>query len=386
MKKVLFDLAALHTGLLGSVHGGGVYAEVVFKRLLEMSSSKSVDVFYFSHKQIDSQILDICKKHNVIEHKITKIENIQPLINSGDYHTLYSALPYELYSNIDTRNIRFVYTIHGLRELEVPYSSQQWRYSLNWKRIVEWLWGMLLTKHFLNATTKRLEKLFSKPNSVIITISNHSKYSILNFFSNQVRAEQLKVFYSPLIDIHKDISEPQSSNSDQYFLLVNGNRWIKNNYRALNALLKFYSLHPQCKVKTLVLGMPSPPAKFSRDSRFIFKGYVSRIELDEAYQNAFAFIYPTLNEGFGYPPLEAMRLNTPVLSSSVSAIPEICGNAVLYFNPFDENEIVNRIAEIYFDDSTREILLKRGKSRYQNIAEKQNLMLDDLCSLILSNS
>jgi glycosyltransferase involved in cell wall biosynthesis len=383
-KKVLFDLAATHTGALGSMHGGGVYAEVVFEKLASLVEQNTLEVFYFAHKKIAPNILALCEKHGIVEHKINKRSDIQTLVDTGKYHTLYSALPYENFANTDTQKIRFLYTIHGLRELEVPYSTQQWRYSLHWKRIAEWLFAICFTQLYLKRTRNRFRKLLQKPNSQIVTISAHSKYSILQQFGDIVSANDLTKLYSPLLDGKGKAQFLKTDPNDfQYFLLINGNRWIKNSYRALKALQRFYSSNPACEVKTLVLGLDKPPKEFADDDHFIFKGYVSREELESAFATAYAFIYPTLNEGFGYPPLEAMKHGTPVLASAVSAIPEVCGDAVLYFNPYDESEIAIRIAEIYFDKNRRNDLIAKGHKRFEEITKSQSDMLVTLCHMIM---
>ncbi|MBU2877829.1 glycosyltransferase [Aliiglaciecola lipolytica] len=385
--KILFDLAATHPGALGSMHGGGVYAEVVFEKLASLVEQNTLDVFYFAHKKIAPNILALCQQYGIVEHKINTRSDIQTLIDTGKYHTLYSALPYENFTETDTQNIRFLYTIHGLRELEAPYSVQQWRYSLHWKRIVEWLFAMCFTQLYLKRTKNRFKELLQKPNSQIITISEHSKYSILQQFGDIVSAEDLTKLYSPLLDGKANTQTQETSqNTFKYFLLINGNRWIKNSYRALKALKCFYASNPECDVKTLVLGLDKPPTEFAHDDHFIFKGYVSRDELESAFAKAYAFIYPSLNEGFGYPPLEAMKHGTPVLASAVSAIPEVCGDAVLYFNPYNESEIANRIAEVYFDNNKRNDLIARGHRRFEEITTSQTDMLLTLCHMIMQKS
>jgi len=61
--------------------------------------------------------------------------------------------------------------------------------------------------------------------------------------------------------------------------------------------------------------------------------YIERSELLYLHKNAYAFIYPSLSEGFGHPPMESMRYGVLVAASGTSAIPEICQNAAIYFDP-----------------------------------------------------
>ena len=68
--------------------------------------------------------------------------------------------------------------------------------------------------------------------------------------------------------------------------------------------------------------------------KFHFLDYVDYATLENYFNDAFCFVYPSLNEGFGYPPIQAMKYGTPVIASAISSIPEVCQNAVCYFNPF----------------------------------------------------
>jgi glycosyltransferase involved in cell wall biosynthesis len=110
---------------------------------------------------------------------------------------------------------------------------------------------------------------------------------------------------------------------------------------------------------------------------------VDEPSLKQLYRNAYAFVYPSLNEGFGYPPLEAMHEGCPVLASATASITEICGDAVLYFNPYLINEIKMRILNVE-DKNVRENLVVKGKKREIEIRHRQNIDLENLCLYILS--
>jgi glycosyltransferase involved in cell wall biosynthesis len=74
--------------------------------------------------------------------------------------------------------------------------------------------------------------------------------------------------------------------------------------------------------------------------------YVDDRTLANLYSGASLFLYPSLYEGFGLPPLEAMACGTPVLASNSSCIPEICGSGAVFFNPFDEEELASLMEEL----------------------------------------
>ena len=93
--------------------------------------------------------------------------------------------------------------------------------------------------------------------------------------------------------------------------------------------------------------------------------YVSGSDEDLAnyYQHADFFIFPSIYEGFGVPPLEAMFFNCPVLCSNQSSLPEVVGDAALLFDPFDKKDLIEKINKITIDRGLRSKLILKGKKR-----------------------
>ena len=92
-------------------------------------------------------------------------------------------------------------------------------------------------------------------------------------------------------------------------------------------------------------------------------GYVPESTLAGLYRHAEAFVFPSLYEGFGLPPLEAMAAGTPALVSDIPVIREVCRDAALYFDPNDPADIAARITEVLTDDGLRDGLRRRGRER-----------------------
>ncbi|HGS4292626.1 TPA: glycosyltransferase, partial [Klebsiella pneumoniae] len=92
----------------------------------------------------------------------------------------------------------------------------------------------------------------------------------------------------------------------------------------------------------------------------------------------FCFIYPSLNEGYGYPPLQAMRYGTPVIASCTSSIPEVCADNVLYFDPRNISEIENRILQLSTDGELYNKLALKGSEHYKKILQSQDKDLSKL--------
>ena len=97
--------------------------------------------------------------------------------------------------------------------------------------------------------------------------------------------------------------------------------------------------------------------------RVVFTGYVAPADLPALYATATLLVYPSLCEGFGLPPLEAMACGTPVVGSNCSALPEILGEAARLVDPLDVSTLAETIRSVLGDDRLRETLRTRGLER-----------------------
>jgi glycosyltransferase involved in cell wall biosynthesis len=95
----------------------------------------------------------------------------------------------------------------------------------------------------------------------------------------------------------------------------------------------------------------------------IITGYVKDEDLSSLYSLADIFIYPSFYEGFGFPPLEAMKCGCPVIVSNTSSMPEVIGDAGLYIDPYDETSITRQINCLLQDDLLKKSLIQKGKER-----------------------
>ncbi len=99
-----------------------------------------------------------------------------------------------------------------------------------------------------------------------------------------------------------------------------------------------------------------------------FTGFVSDGELRWLYEHCEAYVFPSLSEGFGLPPLEAMAHGAPVVSSDATCLPEIYGDAAYYFNPTDVEAIAKAISDVLKKPELRKKLIKAGKARVKTFS------------------
>lgn len=92
----------------------------------------------------------------------------------------------------------------------------------------------------------------------------------------------------------------------------------------------------------------------------VFTGFIPDEELKWLYQNAEAYVLPSLSEGFGLPGLEAMAHGCPVVSSNATCLPEVYGDAAHYFDPEDTDDIATKVAHVISDENKRKDLIQKG--------------------------
>lgn len=107
--------------------------------------------------------------------------------------------------------------------------------------------------------------------------------------------------------------------------------------------------------------------------RVRFTGFVSDDELKQYYKSADALVFTSLYEGFGLPPLEAMACGCPVISSNAASLPEVCGDAALYVNPFEPNDIANKIKLLTSNQNLRKQLTAKGSERVNLFSWKKSV-------------
>ncbi len=272
--------------------------------------------------------------------------------------------------------VPFVVTIHDLILTHFPTTRattlRPWLYSLK----------NLAYRLVISVAVHRAKK--------IITVSEFTKKDLVEQF--KIAATKIAVTYEGVANLAKGRDSlfvaklDRQETLEEYhiakdFLLYVGNAYPhKNLERLLKVFSDLHGTRPDLRlvlvgkddyfytrVKNIARSLNLWQAE-NKNSPVIFAGYVPDAQLEILYQAARAYVFPSLYEGFGLPPLEAMAKNCPVLSSNRSSLPEILGNAALYFNPEDEENMKEKIKLILEDDSVRAGLITRG----QELVKKYN--------------
>lgn len=375
--ELLFDLRAAQSNISGKRHGGGRFAEVVFLRIIERNLP--VCCFWDSTCWLNPVIQQALDKHHIVCFDIQD-KNLQQVIDDYQIKRVYSALPINVFH---IENCDVIGTIHGLREFETPLDNNFFRYKGQRMRyVIKFLLQKYIPSIGYIIDYRRDRGYINKKNFRFFTVSNHSLWSFKTYFP-ECKDKDIKVFYSPSTSSRKPVTSRKYD--DKYFLLVSANRWEKNNLRAIEAFDKLVSNGYIQDFKLKVTGASTGKIfryKIKNPERIDFMGYVDDGDLEQLYHDAYCFIYPSLNEGFGYPPLEAMRYGIPVLASPISSISEVCQGAALYFNPLSVEELMSRILQISYDTQMHEEYSQRAIKEYELITKKQNEDLDKMIDFL----
>ena len=348
--KIAFDARGINwykgTGI-------GTYTENLLKSLLSIDIKNKYSIYwsgndYSSFKKTNSSIKMASKRYHRFfqEHYFPMdIKN-----NSIDiYHISQNGIG--LSENIDCLK---VVTIHDLIPYIMPETVGK---------------GYLLK--FLRYMPRVIE--FS---DAIITVSNCSKNDILKFFP----VDPNKIFVTPLAadKIYKPMDKKYCKNylnkkygiNNKFILYIGGFSSRKN----VDLLIKAFEMVKsslQEDIKLLICGARKDAIEnlqtISDNSKvcesIIFTDYVEGYDLPIFYNACEIFVYPSLYEGFGLPPLEAMSCGAPVITSNISSITEVAHDGAILINPSDVNALSTNIYDLLTDKSKKDYWSKKGLLR-----------------------
>ncbi|WMJ79717.1 glycosyltransferase family 1 protein [Clostridium sp. MB40-C1] len=330
--------------------GIGTYTENIVKNLMNIYNNDHFRLYW------SGQTFEAFKK-----------ENSDIVMTSSKHHRFFEQtyFPYDLKrENIDIYHVpqngiglseevtcKKVITIHDL----IPYIMPE-----------------TVGKGYLLKFLKEVSSLIQSVDG-IITVSEYSKKDILKFFP----IDEKKIFVTPLAadSIYTPLDKKNCSDYLQknynintpFILYIGGFSSRKNVISLINSFVKIsnnfdknYSLVIVGAQKDLGKSLCN---KYLDCSKIIFTGFAPLNDLPIFYNGCEVFVYPSLYEGFGLPPLEAMSCGTPVITSNITSIPEVVKDSGILINPYDENELSNSLEKVLSDEIFRKFLGKKGFER-----------------------
>lgn len=203
----------------------------------------------------------------------------------------------------------------------------------------------------------------AKRSIMILTVSEFSKNELIEKL--KISSSKIEVIYNAVSEnfIKNKINKSLNFKKEDYILAVSSLNPRKN----FNRLIEAFQIANVHQLKLYIIGECNKVflnTEIKDDYENIkYLGYVSEEELHLYYKNAIAFIFPSLYEGFGIPPLEAMALGCPTIVSNIPALKEVCGEAAIYIDPYDTIGIARTIENLIHNRNSLEKLKILGYDR-----------------------
>lgn len=356
--KVAFNARTLSTHQL---RGWSRY----FSNLVRELSFLDLELFLFSDRKINQDLLNGCRKENlkIIEKKgffyFDWEQRVLPqLCQEYKIDVLHCPINYGLPRFSSCRQ---VLTLHDVIDIAVSQKS-----SSNKQK-----------KTFASSYIQWLHKIAVQSSDKIITVSEYSKRDILESYN--LSGDKVKVIYEAADPVFHNKSgdfnhlEEKFHLKDPYLFYVGGFEERKN----IDFLLRAFA-HTKGNYKLLLAGGGSERERLiglsnqlKLQNRVQFLGWVEDVDLCALYQKARAFVYPSLYEGFGLQITEAMAMGCPVLCSNQTSLPEIWGYEKSCFDPRNADKLTQLMDQCFEDESFYKSLKEWTQKRNQDFSWKK---------------
>ena len=344
---------------------------------------KNAHIIYVDYKQIIEPIVIIRDILNFLSFGLFKDQITQLLFFDDVYFNNNSC---DLFFDpcadfvINDYTIPKISLIHDLRYINMP--------------------DYFKVKHFgfteFDLKKKNASKIVESSKK-IITVSEFTKQKIVEFYkanSNFVKVIHIRL--ANRINNKKERETEQNKNVLKKFQLTKQKYLIypstllphKNHKNLVAAFLKFLKIQKEnTDTKLVIVGTINKRITEDIDkliessaptlkSNIVFTDFIEDKILSALLTDSLAMIFPSTYEGFGMPVIEAMNMGIPVLCSNVTSLPEVAGNAALFFDPYNINEIAAAIGLIVRDNELRKKLVAAGYARAKLFADK-DAMIDE---------
>ena len=266
-------------------------------------------------------------------------------------------------------NIPIILSLHDVIFMETNFCSILSSPSSNYQKI-----GNLYRRFVVPFIVRKCQQM--------VTVSNYEKSKIQNQFPS-VNSSKISVIYNGVSRYFKPVT--LDSTIDQFieryklpqdfFFFIGGKDSRKNTINVLRAF-SIYCKNNDNTTKLVILHhTQSEVSKLLKQlkiekltARINCIGYVSNTDLSKFYSLSSLFLFPSIREGFGIPVIEAMACKTPVLTSLISALPEVVQDAAYLVNPEQPNEIADAMYLIQNNSDLKNELIAKGYSRSQKFS------------------
>lgn len=350
------------------VAGIGRYSQNLIKYLLEIDRDDEFVLFMTPEDKKEFENFKIKNSLKIVNYKLKIITTDIPHYSIAEQTQLPKIIKKEKVDLMHFLNFnypvnyrgKFIVTIHDLTLIKFPDTAKK---TNVFKRSA---FNFVMRKACQNAIK-------------VIAISKNTKHDIEDIF--HVDANKIKVIYESADDkVFIDVKDSdidrlkKQYNIDSPAILYVGQYRPHKNLPGL--VEAFGKIRNDMPCKLVLVGKPDLAHKRLKESidktgkkdDIAMPGFVSDNELACWYKLATVFAFPSLYEGFGLPGLEAMQAGTPVVAADNSVLPEIYEKAAIYFDPFETQDIADKIKSVLVNDKLRADLIQKGKDRVKQFS------------------
>ncbi len=327
-----------------------LYRSTIEIQALLIQKSASNDFTYKLSRIVDRLTTILAKQE-------TKLHSYEKLSQVDIYHSLY--FPFADYNFPKAQRVLMIYDL-------IPILFEEWVTQRVHQRFLRTIASIDLNRDWITCISEQTKRDFC----------NHTKMNPDRVFVTPLAASSNFYPVENQAIIDATLSRYQI-NRAPYFLSLCTIEPRKNLSLLIRCFTKMIAENPHLDVNLVLVGVSGwkNQAIFAEaevnsqlKSRIIFTGYVPDHDLSAIYSGALGFVYPSLYEGFGLPPLEAMQCGTPVITSNTSSIPEVVGDAGIMINPKIEDDLCQALWQMLNDDGLRKSLSAKGLHRASNFS------------------
>lgn len=342
--------------------GVGNYVLHLMENMIKVG--KPEDLYVIHYKETDNHIFR--KVHDIVPPR--RLLKVPKLIRN------VCIVPGMLYK-VDQQNLDILHICHHHPIINTPFFlNKKSKKILTVHDLTPLFFPETHTKKFVLVWNTTL-KLIRKKIDQVIADSVSTKNDCIKYL--HIPEEKIKVIYLGVDKIYHPIDNKseirgeleRKYNIDSPFILYVGTLEPRKNIPAL--FKAFSKLRKRMDYKLVIVGMKGWKYKrifktikeLQLEKHIIFTGYVSEEDIVKFYNIAEVFVYPSIYEGFGLPPLEAMACGCPVITSNTSSLPEVVGDAGILVDPNDIEGLSDKIYEVLSNEDLRNELSEKGPER-----------------------
>lgn len=341
--------------------GVSSYTLNLIRNLVKLDKTNTYKFFYSSMRlSLPKEVLDIKKFHPNVKIYRSKLPPTLTQILWNQLHLFpieFFIGKCDIFHTSDwtqppTIKAKTITTVHDL----TPFLHPEWHH-----------------KKVIQAHQNKM-KIAAKKCSKFICVSQSTKNDLLRIFP-KINPTKINVIYeaaeekysqflklSPLAQQRKKDTIKKQYDLDKFILAQGTREPRKNLKRLIDAFLIFKKANPKCKIDLAIAGKYGwgQDVDGIKDPSIKILGFIPEKDMVALHASAFCLAYPSLYEGFGLPLVKSLKVGTPIITSNISSMPEVGGDAALYVDPNSTSDLTKAITKIIKNSTVRKKLIQNG--------------------------